>query len=79
MPPIHVEMPQLIAVEIDLNSSDLKFLVMQVHGNDKPRSIVSMAMTMDEIRQLPVGRYETYALYRSLEVKPKAQTELVWS
>ena len=40
---------------------------------------MSLAMTMDEIKQLPVGRYETYTLYRNLVVKPKTQTELVWS
>ena len=79
MPPSPVEMPQLIAIEIGLSSPAPKFLVMQLHGDDNQRSVVSMAMTMDEIKQLPVGRYETYALYRSLEVKPKAQTELVWS
>ena len=78
MPHIPVEMPQLIAIEIDLHSPAPKFLVMQLHGDDNQRSVVSLAMTMDEIKQLPVGRYETYALYRNLEVKPKAQTELVW-
>ena len=79
IPPIPVEMPRLIAAEIDLSSPAPKFLVMQLHGDDNQRSVVSMAMPMDEIKRLPVGRYETYALYRSLEVKPKAQTELVWS
>ena len=76
MSPIHVEMPQPTAAEIDLHNP--RFLVMQLHGDDNQRSVVSLAMTMDEIKQLPVGRYETYTLYHNLEVKPKAQTELVW-
>ena len=79
MSPIPVEMPQLTTVETDLTSPAPKFLVMRIHGDDGQRGVVSMAMTMDEIKQLPVGRYETYALHRNLVVKPKTQTELVWS
>ena len=78
MPPIHVEMPQLIAVEIDLHSTATKYLVLEMVG-PIPVRIVSRDMTMEEIKQLPVGNYEIYLLSKTLEIKPRTQTELVWS
>ena len=77
MPPIHVEMPRLVAVEIDLNIQEPKFLVMQI--KDTSLSIVAREMTIKEIEQLPVGQYKIYKLANDLVVKPKTQTELVWS
>ena len=78
MPPIHVEMPKLIAVEIDLHSTATKYLVLEMVEQAAVR-IVSRAMTMKEIKQLPVGNYEIYLLSKKLEIKPRTQTELVWS
>ena len=78
MSPIPVEMPQPTAVEIDLHSTATKYLVLEMVEQAAVR-IVSRAMTMKEIKQLPVGNYEIYLLSKKLEVKPKAQTELVWS
>ena len=77
MSPIPVEMPQPAAVEIDLHSMATKYLVLEIVEQAAVR-IVSRAMTMKEIKQLPVGNYEIYLLSKKLEVKPKAQTELVW-
>ena len=77
MPPIHVEMPQLGTVEIDLSIQEPKFLVMQI--KDTSLSIVAREMTIKEIEQLPVGQYKIYKLANDLVVKPKTQTELVWS
>ena len=77
MPPIHVEMPQLVTVEIDLSIQEPKFLVMQI--KDTSLSIVAREMTIKEIEQLPVGQYKIYKLANDLVVKPKTQTELVWS
>ena len=78
MSPIHVEMPQPTAAEIDLHSTVTKYLVLETVAQATLR-IVSRAMTMKEIKQLPVGNYEIYLLSKKLEVKPKTQTELVWN
>ena len=78
MPPIHVEMPKLIAVEIDLHSLATKYLVLEMVEPATVR-IISRAMTMEEIKQLPVGNYEIYLLSKTLEIKPRTQTELVWN
>ena len=78
MSPIPVEMPQPTAVEIDLHSTATKYLVLEMVEQAAVR-IVSRAMTMKEIKQLPVGNYEIYLLSKKLEIKPRTQTELVWS
>lgn len=78
MPLIPVEMPQLTTVEIDLHSTATKYLVLEMVEQAAVR-IVSQAMTMKEIKQLPVGNYEIYLLSKKLEIKPRTQTELVWS
>ena len=78
MSPIPVEMPQPTAVEIDLHSTATKYLVLEMVGPIAVR-IVSRDMTMKEIKQLPVGNYEIYLLSKKLEIKPRTQTELVWS
>ena len=78
MSPIPVEMPQPTAAEIDLHSTATKYLVLEMVGPIVIR-IVSRAMTTKEIKQLPVGNYEIYLLSKKLEIKPRTQTELVWS
>ena len=78
IPPSPVEMPQPTAVEIDLHSTATKYLVLEMVG-PIPVRIVSRDMTMEEIKQLPVGNYEIYLLSKTLEIKPRTQTELVWS
>ena len=66
MPPTHVEMPRLVAVEIDLNIQEPKFLVMQI--KDTSLSIVAREMTIKEIEQLPVGQYKIYKLANDLTI-----------
>ena len=78
MSPISVEMPQPTAAEIDLHSTATKYLVLEIVEQAAVR-VVSRAMTMKEIKQLPVGNYEIYLLSKKLEIKPRTQTELVWS
>ena len=78
MSPIHVEMPQLTAAEIDLHSTTTKYLVLEIVEQAAVR-IVSRAMAMKEIKQLPVGNYEIYLLSKKLEIKPFQVNELVWS
>ena len=78
MSPIHIEMPQPTAVEIDLHSTATKYLVLEM-VEQAPVRIVSRAMTMKEIKQLPVGNYEIYLLSKKLEIKPFQVNELVWS
>ena len=78
MSPIHVEMPQPTAVEIDLHSAATKYLVLEMVEQAAVR-IVAREMTIKEIEQLPVGQYKIYKLANDLVVKPKTQTELVWS
>ena len=78
MPPIHVEMPQPTTVETDLHSTATKYLVLEMVEQAAVR-IVAREMTIKEIEQLPVGQYKIYKLANDLIVKPKTQTELVWS
>lgn len=78
MSPIPVEMPQPAAAEIDLHSTTTKYLVLEMVEQAAVR-IVSRAMTMKEIKQLPVGNYEIYLLSKKLEIKPFQVNELVWS
>ena len=56
-----------------------QYLVREAVSGINTRETKAMMMTMEEIAALPVGKYEIYSLARNLEVKPKAQTELVWS
>ena len=78
IPPIHVEMPQLTTVETGLHSTATKYLVLEMVEQAAVR-IVAREMTIKEIEQLPVGQYKIYKLANDLVVKPKTQTELVWS
>lgn len=78
MSPIHVEMPQPTAAKIDLHSTTTKYLVLEMVEQAVIR-IVAQEMTIKEIEQLPVGQYKIYKLANDLVVKPKTQTELVWS
>ena len=77
MSPVPVEMPQPTAAKIDLHSAATKYLVLEAVEQAAVR-IVSRAMTMKEIKQLPVGNYEIYLLSKKLEIKPFQVNELVW-
>ena len=78
MSPIPVEMPQPTAAEIDLHSTTTKYLVLEIVEQAAVR-VVSRAIAMKEIKQLPVGNYEIYLLSKKLEIKPFQVNELVWS
>ena len=71
---INQETPMIILVE-----TPEQYLVREAVSGINTRETKAMMMTMEEIAALPVGKYEIYSLARNLEVKPKAQTELVWS